>query len=370
MSVSPAFKKAVSGCLIPPRTFTQMLTSSFRGAVSLLNETNRAEFIEKLDKGIINEGVISQATTGPLHLLSLVHDLQNPLFKRYKFSAKAFLEGVAPALESFHNASVALENKFHTICKDVQLSSKEEEDNPIQGDEVPAGSKTTEENVQVKGDDEEYLLSVLRKYQSEDLVSSNLEEKQVAAILNHEWMDEAKKNPESFAGQMSRMMTTEMFQMHQLLTKSSFVLQNHNRTISLEEGSCTVNNVALLSARAFLCAPREGDENGKYYDIAEYFDGFDESTTGVAAQLEVLYDVTQTYTIKENPIKKGADETKDGDAAMTKETGSEPESMTTTIVSVATIEGWLKRVEEDNGEPRWRLALLRPAFEFPGMPQE
>jgi hypothetical protein len=185
MSVSPAFQKAVRGCLIPPRTFTQMLASSFRGAVSLLNETNRAEFIEKLDKGIINEGVISQATTGPLHLLSLVHDLQNPLFKRYKFSAKAFLEGVAPALESFHNASAALENKFHTIRKEVQLSGKGEEGNQIQrGDEIPTGSETTEENVQVKGDDEEYLLSVFRKFQNQDFVSSNLEEKQVVAILN------------------------------------------------------------------------------------------------------------------------------------------------------------------------------------------
>ena len=71
MNVPRVFQKALDGFIIPPRTFMQMLVSAGRGAMGLMEENTRNEFMETLDKGTINEGVISQATAGPLMILSL-----------------------------------------------------------------------------------------------------------------------------------------------------------------------------------------------------------------------------------------------------------------------------------------------------------
>ena len=75
-----------------------MFFSAAQGMISLLSEDTRIGFIESLENGIIQEGVLSQATAGPMMMLSLFHDLQNPLFKKYKFDPTQFLEGVVPAL--------------------------------------------------------------------------------------------------------------------------------------------------------------------------------------------------------------------------------------------------------------------------------
>ena len=147
--------------------------------------------------------------------------------------------------------------------------------------------------------------------------------------------------------------------------------------MKFQEGSCTVNNVALLSARAFFCVER-GDEdkdeavndnntrisNSSRYQIVDDILDHDAQDTeeennmvGVAAQLEVLYDVTQHFAIDNDNKEKSIDKNEEADG----------EELETTVVSVATLEGWLQGGPE--GELRWRLALHRPAFEFPGIQQ-
>ena len=115
MNLPNVYKKVVHGFIIPPRTFTQMLLSAAQGAFSLMDQDMRKEFIENLDDGIINEGVISQAQMGTLVMLSLFNDMRNPLFKAHDFEPKRFLEGVAPALENFHDVLGLLENELHEI---------------------------------------------------------------------------------------------------------------------------------------------------------------------------------------------------------------------------------------------------------------
>ena len=64
MNIPNAYRKAVDGFVIPPRTFWQMAVSAAQGTFSLFEQSSRSEFIENLDRGTINEGVISQATAG------------------------------------------------------------------------------------------------------------------------------------------------------------------------------------------------------------------------------------------------------------------------------------------------------------------
>ena len=77
--------RKAGGFIIPQRTMTQMFFSACNGVISLISEKTRIGFIDSLEKGIIQEGVLSQATAGPMMMLSLFHDLQNPLFKKNKF---------------------------------------------------------------------------------------------------------------------------------------------------------------------------------------------------------------------------------------------------------------------------------------------
>ncbi len=324
----------------------------------MLSEKGRTGFLESLEKGIIQEGVLSQATAGPMMMLSLFHELQNPLFEKHRFDPRHFLDGLGPALENFHNVSSALENELHNIKSKAISNSKPETDETKQEDtedsdhEVEAGGMTKE--------DKDSLLHTLK-------VMTNSEEahtkqtKAAEAILDYEWMSEAKSDPDSLAGQLSRMVTKELFQINQLSSKTAFLLQNQSRNILFREGSCRVNNVALLSARACLFREKDledvtdGEEGAKEYEAVDESleNDFDYSEAQVAAQLEVLYDVTQEFVVREP-----------GNASLS--ISDDEESTQTTVVSVATLEGWLHGGPDD-GELRWKLTSYRPPYEFPGI---
>jgi hypothetical protein len=365
MNIPSVYRKALNGFIVPPRAFGDVLSSAIMGGFSLFNEQTRATFIDNLDKGIINEGIIAQATMSPLMMLSLFHDMENPLFRRYNFDAKEFLSGVAPALENFHNVSGVLENEFHLIRAEADTTTLSTEEKKDSGN---GEAEEKRENRSTMTDEEkEAVLAGFRLYQGTEMFSSGLEEKHVSAILNKEWMEDVKNNPESLAGQLSRMVTSELFQIHQMSAKTAFFLQNQTRNIKFEEGSCTVNNVALLSARAFLCVPSEvgdGDDDSKpMFEPVDYMmdeKEMKEKKAVVAAQMEVLYDVTQSFVVEESESES---EKKNEEGEELKVADSEP--MSTTIVSVATLQGWL--TGGPDGKLRWQLALHRPPFEFPAI---
>jgi hypothetical protein len=77
----------------------------------------------------------------------------------------------------------------------------------------------------------------------------------------------------------------------------------------------------------------------------------------VAAQVEILYNVEQTLDVI--PTKQDDDKNK--------AESEEKQTVTRTSVVVGVFEGWL------NGDPqgkdlRWRVADVRPAWEFPFVP--
>jgi len=346
-----------------------MLFSAARGAASLLRDVQtRNDFLETLDKQIINEGVISQATWGPMMMLSLFHDLQNPLFKRNNFDAAEFLEGVGPALERFHNVSGALENQLRTLQEQAKKKKSSEENDSTskaEKEEVSSDAKESEESPTTKSKEDEFLSNFPGSLSQQDFFMSETDGSSIASVLEHDWADDAKKDPESLAGQLSRMATTELFNMLQISAKTAFLLQPPGRNIVFKEGRCKVNNVALLSARSFLCVEKDNQDLEQWgeqvtsskYEMVDY--GTDEAEVkrrkgGVAAQVEVLYDITQEFE-EIHPLEES------------KDTNEKTEEMETTIVSVAVMEGWLNGGPD--GELRWRVALHRPAFEFPRIAQ-
>jgi hypothetical protein len=369
MNVPSIYRKALEGFIIPPRSFFQMFVGASKGAISLFDEGNRSDFIAKLDKGIINEGVISQATAGPMVMLSLFNDLQNPLFTKYDFDPSQFLEGVGPALENYHNVSGALENELYNIAS---LSSSVEATEKDESDDSSNDETGTSEGGKIAGmskEEHDAILSTISMLQKQ--MSSSADDNHSSSILKHDWTKEGKEKPDSIAGQLSSMLTTELFEHYQLSAKTTFLLQNPSRRLKYQEDSSTVNNVALLSARAFRCIENEENEesnastsSSSAYQIVEYADEEEgeqqKPTGGVAAQMEVLYDVTSHFVIDE---KSSNDE----DSEKSDDEESELKDMETTVVSVAVLEGFLNGGPE--GKLKWRLALHRPAFEFPGMQQ-
>jgi hypothetical protein len=410
-------RKITSGFIIPPRTMPDMFYSAINGMFSLLTEKNRVGFTKMLENDTIQEEVLTQATAGPMIMLSLFHDLQNPLFKKHKFDPLDFVEGLAPALENFHNVSGALENQLYEINhKALAAGSNTTDDDdekklkPIDENDDDSSNdnydddNNNDNNSWLIGDitkeEKESLLSVLRSYNGSNgnNVDSEKQQKDAEAVLNYEWMKEAESNPESTAASLSRMVTKELFQINQLTSKTAFLLQSQSskNNIMVREGSCEVNNVAILSARACLFKekkrPTSEDNNDESNDegfVREYEavdfnyddDEIDSENTAVAAQIEVLYDVTQEFVIaKSSSSTSDSKEEEDKDTSTSENDSSKistteytslldtkGEPRQTTIVSVATLEGWLKNGPDDDGELRWRLASYRPPYEFPGI---
>lgn len=321
----------------------------------MMDEKQRDEFIKKLEKGTINESVITQASSGPMMMIALFNDLQNPLFKKHHFDPSQFLEGVGPALENYHNLSGALENELHHMLSKVKKESSNEtnEKNDKDNDELKVGIEG------LSKEERDAITSTISMIQNH----LSPEQKLASAVLEHDWMHDIKKDPDSMAGQLSQMLTEELFAHFQLSAKSAFLLQNYSSPLMFDEGSCTVNNVALLSARAFRCIERSKDEssedgkpNGSRYEIVDDDAEVDRKQSGVAAQIEVLYDVTSHFS-----VDKDKETSRDDESMM----DSLPKQLETTVVSVAVLEGFLDGGPEE--DLRWRLALHRPAFEFPGM---
>jgi hypothetical protein len=410
-------RKITSGFIISPRTMPEMFYSAINGMFSLLTEKNRIGFTKMLENDTIQEEVLTQATAGPMMMLSLFHDLQNPLFKKCKFEPLVFLEGLAPALENFHNVSGALENELYEINHkalaagisntddDDKKKVEQVDDNDDDSSNDNYDDDNNNNNNSLIGDitkeEKEKLLSVLRSFTggNENNVDSEKQKKDAEAVLNYEWMKEAESNPESIAASLSRMVTKELFQINQLSSKTAFLLQSQSskNNIMIREGSCEVNNVAILSARACLFKekkrPNSEDNNEESNDegfVREYEavdfnyddDEIDSENTAVAAQIEVLYDVTQEFVIAKSSSSSTSDSKEEEDTSTsTSENNSSKISTTeytslldtkgeprqTTIVSVATLEGWLKNGPDDDGELRWRLASYRPPYEFPGI---
>ncbi|GKY94120.1 hypothetical protein MPSEU_000378100 [Mayamaea pseudoterrestris] len=305
--IGPGLGGIQSKLIVPPSTFFDVASSALSGAWAVLSDqSSRDRYEAAIHDHIIKDEVLSQASNGSVLTYALFHNIyQDELFADCKFDAKEFARVVGPALENFHDTLERLQTTFAATS-----------DAGIHQEKMTGAEK--------KSDDQ--TLAKLRD----------------AFMDVNEWRTVADNDPESLAAHFSKMATPTCFDMYYFTTKLTASLTAPCRSFV----KCSVYNAALLRARAQVIP------NENYEDVVGEYDEFDLSKTiKVAAQLDVLYEYTLTHEVSTNGV-----------ADVVKETAT-PETISTTKLGVAIIEGWLSGGPEKH--LRWKVAFLREAHEFP-----
>lgn len=314
--------------ILPQPGILETAFTALQGAWSVIVDRDKRNALEEAaKKEIIKESVLARASNGSLLMFSLFQNLQNPLWKEYKIDFKEFIDSVGPALENFHDTLGRLRNQMP-------------------------------ENMQ----EEKRLLDEQLKKSDEEIIS-NAQNSMTETLLgvNH-WQQQAKENPDSLAASFAKMTTPVCFDAFFYTSKMDILGAPRGR-LTYEEGSCNVAEVALLNARAMVM-DRETDDPKRFE--YEEFRASEDPEPPVAAQVDVLYEITQTYQ-QVIPL-----ETSDGQQADltidTKESSlsTKTERLSYTNLVVAVFEGWLH--DGPDKELRWRVAMLREPWEFPPAP--
>jgi hypothetical protein len=297
--------------ILPPPSFFEISSSALQGVWSVVSDQSSRDLYESaITSHVIKDEVLSNASNGSVLIYSLFHNLyQDELFKDYKFDATEFVRAVGPALENFHDIIGRLQNdlavKPNHSSADDQLQKQQEQ-------------------------------------QHKDLSNFNFAE---AFLGENEWREKALKDPESLEACLSKMTTDACLDVSYYTSKIAVSFA----TASTSYMSCSVNEVALLSARAMVI--HDDSDNNKTVGEFEEFRATEElgKELNVGAQIDVLYEITstlKTFSDEENPKKE--------------------ETITTTNLAVAIFEGWLSGGPEK--QLRWKIAALREASEFPHTP--
>jgi hypothetical protein len=189
---------------------------------------------------------------------------------------------------------------------------------------------------------------------------------QLEPILKHMWEEDVEKNEDSLASQLYRMVTPQYFSALQKGAKTSFLLEKiTKKELLYVDGSSKIDNVALLSCRTKIVDVNDDSKDEDLADIREKELNVKDDEAGdeklpVAAQVEVLYDVKQTFL-------SNAEAPMTGELGKAKEMQESEEEITKTTVLVGVFEGWLDGDPTGQQELRWVLAANRPAWEFPFM---
>jgi hypothetical protein len=329
--------------LLPIQTFWPSVYAAYQGAWTLMTEDSaKLEYDKAIKNQIIKENVLQNSTIGSVITFSLFHNLQNPLFKKHEWDAQEFVASVGPALENFHDTLGLLRNQLPDhILRETR--EREEKDKATEAEAEAKGSTSSSE---------EDVLSEL----------SNLTE---ALLGTNHWRQQAEEDPESPAGQLARMTSEVCLDAFYYTSKLDTIGQSF-QTVKYVPGSCDIHQVALLNARALEIYPEDEGE------VAEFADGKVPEDPPIAAQMDVLYEVTHTYKQKIGgpaTLEAASDEEATGTMTPAEKKDDEEEKTETvsyTNLVVAVLEGWLHKGPEK--ELRWKVALLRDALEFPHHP--
>jgi hypothetical protein len=327
--------------LLPSETLWDVTASGLAGIWAHLTDQKARDDYEKfLSTKVIQDTVLAQARHGSILTMSLFHNLRNPLFAKHNFDAVEFLEGVAPALETFSDTLGLLVQEMN---KDRNVSA-------------------------------EQVNNLFGSFAGENI-----------------WRKQAKIEPDSLAARFAKMVTDSNFDDHYYGAKLFHTLTaGTGSAMEYVANSGVVGQVALLNARVI-----EIDETWQKGEHPEFSASEAESNNSpVAARLDVLYEITQTYQQATDPLSASEQyksiENTGGSSTMNTTPGPEPattadsdtnepvktsqpeknssvkadetKTISETTLAVAVIEGWL------HGGPdkalRWRVAMVRDAYEF------
>lgn len=336
-----------SKLLLPPPTFWDNLMSAVQGLWSVATDPKqRKAFEDAIHQRIIRDDVLKNAYNGSTMTFTLFWNLQNPLWKTksFTFDAKEFVRAVGPALTNLHDFLHCFQNQITQEYLDFKTQQESnltaEPDDPDKSDESD-GTILAAPGVSVP-------LVILRGFVPEDM------QKYFAKFLQqkHPWREQAAADPDSVVACLSRMTTEEYMDGFTMSSKMGIPISNE---AVYEEGSAKVGKVAILSARAMeIPLPGEKDKKtGDPWHDEVVPEELKDLKRGVAAQIDVLYEVTNRFQ------EKVSIERDDG------EIDSKTERVEYTSLGVAVFEGWLDDGRGNENDFRWRIPLMREPFEFP-----
>eukprot|EP00977_Amphora_coffeiformis_P027644 scaffold34628_cov166-Amphora_coffeaeformis.AAC.12 len=321
-----------------------------------LNPKKRQAFEDAISSQVIKDTVLQNAYNGSTLTFNLFWNLQSPLWKRQpSFDIKEFSEGVGPALTNLHDFLHSFQNQI----RQEYLEFQEEQEKSTTADQKESEDKGDEPTDLVLGGMPiDQNLFKLFPASSTHLVPF-LKQK-------HPWRQQAADDPDSLAGRLSRMTTEEYLDGFVLSSKLGLAVTNN---AVYEEGSAKVGQVAILGARAMeIPLPGQKDPSAEDDYRYEEFKASEEADLkmGVAAQIDVLYEVTNRFH-EQVPVLP--------DEQSQQQQPQEPEWKTEhveyTSLGVAVFEGWLDKGgdgsgnDEDKDVLHWKVPLMREPTEFP-----
>lgn len=359
-SIAKATSSAFDGFLIPPRSTFDVFASAGSACFTLITrQKERDAFVAACNDGVINPPVLGQANFGMAMMLALYNDLNSPLFMKHGFSIEDFVAGAKPALERFHEVQVSLQEDLHSDDGDGEGAVADESVGEREGDgngnatDTPKGEEKSRAKFSLNkpedASDAEALFQALNGIEAIGLNADG----GLMRLMKRSWAKDAEANPDSLAAQLRDMVTREYFDAIELSSKTNCLLE---KKLKFKAGSGEVTNLALLSARAMELPSETERDEGDRDDSPMSDDSLTEERIvdhPVAAQVEVLYDFEQTFKAKEGDA--------DAEEAMKAQGLTSPRKS----VLVGVFQGFLHKDPEGHDSIRWKLALNRPAWEFP-----
>lgn len=327
--------------LLPPQGVWDRFTTAMKGAYSVIVDKNQRDALERIvEEKIIDEKVLERANSGAMLMFGLFQSLQDPLWTETNSTdPKEFLSAAPAALENFHDVLGRVGNA---------TTSSEESSTQSEADKGGVIRKLDEK-----------LIADIQKNPGETLLGQN------------KWREQAENDPESPASLLSRMVTPPCFDAFYFTRKIDFMATPPGVTTEYENGSAEVSQVALLGMRAQYLLDSEEHEEEREAVEHEEFKATDASDPPVVAQIDLLYEVTQSY-IHSSPYTDDKEATAAATDSSHKNEFSDDgirikkERISYTNIAVAVFEGWLRGGPEN--KLTWRLAMLREPHEFPLSP--
>jgi hypothetical protein len=336
--------------LLPAPTFWDNIFNAVQGLWCVATSPKQREGFETaIQDKVIKDDVLKNAYSGATMTFALYWNLQSPLWKTKSttFDAREFIGAVGPALSNLHDFLHSLENQIRQDYQEFQAEQKKSPDTAAEKD------KAGEDNDVAKEETEEANIFSLLP------LPPHLDQSFLKFLSKpYPWREQAEADPDSLAAGLSRMTSPAYLDGFVASAKLGVALSD---MAHYEEGSARVDNVAILNARA-MEIPLPGqvvDDTSEGW--REEFRATAEANlkTGVAAQIDVLYEVTNRFreTVTTTQEDGGGD------------VGTQEEYVEYTSLGVAVFEGWLDMGggNDSDGahELRWKVPLMREPSEFP-----
>ncbi len=208
-----------SKSILKPRTQWDTLSSAFATTLSILSsQSDRDQFVETVNKGIINPSILGQADFGFFMTLALHHDLEK--LKSHDFDVEEFVDAAEPALETFQEVLYSLDKEaLPEFINELSDMMKEQ-------DIGPPSSLNDMQN----------LAEVLGKMQE---IEKNLAD-------HTAWREKADQDPESLHGKLHAMVSHQLLDSCERQFKQSVIqcYMNQLPRMNYTLGSGEISNVS------------------------------------------------------------------------------------------------------------------------------